>query len=189
MPASDLFTVNLAGKCCQWLVSVLFSLCIAMLALFGVALAHVLYIFTRRRIVAYRSPLQNLPGPKNAHWFKGNFVDLREADSSRLQEEWVRTYGHVLKYHSGLAVRRPFRGSVVVVFLLDRSHNDFFALGLTRYGSQSPKLLAVDPVAVSYILQNDGTFQKSEILRFLLGEITGRGMYDRAFLRLRFDIH
>jgi hypothetical protein len=102
MPASDLFTVQL-GRC--WLVSVLYSLFIAMLALFGVAVTYVLYVFMRRRIVAYRSPLQNLPGPKNAHWFKGNFVDVRELDSSRLQEEWVRTYGHVLKYHAGLAVR------------------------------------------------------------------------------------
>ena len=128
MPTSDLFTVQLV-RCCQWLVSVLYSLFIAMLALFGVAVAHVLYVFTRRRILAYRSPLQNLPGPKNAHWFKGNFVDVREGDSSRLQEEWVRTYGHVLKYHSSLAVRHFFHDCLSSFYQCYRTI--FFEFGLT----------------------------------------------------------
>jgi len=64
-----------------------------------------LYVLLKRRISAYRSPLRNLPGPERANWFKGNFVDVPEPESSRLQEDWVRTYGHVLKYHSGLGVR------------------------------------------------------------------------------------
>jgi hypothetical protein len=36
----------------------------------------------------------------------------------------------------------------------------------------------VDPVAVSYVLQNSDSFQKSELLRFSLGTFTGRGMHD-----------
>jgi len=122
---------------------VLRSLFVAALALCGALAAYVLCIFMRRRIAVYRSPLQNVPGPENAHWFKGNFADVREPDSTRLQEEWVRTYGHVLKFHSTLG---------------------------------TPKLLAVDPLAISYVLQNSDTFQKSEVLRFTLGVATGRGL-------------
>jgi len=102
-PASEISTLQL-GR--YWLAPVLCSLFIATLALCGLVVAYVLYVFMRRRIVAYRSPLQNLPGPENAHWFKGNFVDVSEADSTRLQEEWVRAYGHVLRFYTGLAVRR-----------------------------------------------------------------------------------
>jgi hypothetical protein len=43
---------------------------------------------------------------------------------------------------------------------------------------QAQKLLVADPVAVSYVLQNSDTFQKSEILRFNLGAFTGKGMDD-----------
>jgi hypothetical protein len=87
---------------------VLRSLFVAALALCGALAAYVLCIFMRRRIAVYRSPLQNVPGPENAHWFKGNFADVREPDSTRLQEEWVRTYGHVLKFYSTFGVRLFF---------------------------------------------------------------------------------
>ncbi|KAI9460714.1 cytochrome P450 [Russula earlei] len=72
-------------------------------ALSGASAAYVLVVLMMHRISAYRSPLRNVPGPENAHWFKGNFVDVREQDSTRLQEQWVQTYGHVLKFHSALA--------------------------------------------------------------------------------------
>ena len=97
-------------------VPVLRSLFAAVLALCGASAAYVLYIIMRRRIAAYRSPLRNVPGPENAHWFKGNFVDVREPDSTRLQEEWVRTYGHVLKFYSTLAVRLFFFSSLPSLF-------------------------------------------------------------------------
>jgi hypothetical protein len=77
------------------------------LALFGTSAAYVLYIIICRSIRAYRSPLRNLPGPRNAHWFNGNYNDVPEGDSTRLQEEWVKTYGHVLKVHSRFGVRCP----------------------------------------------------------------------------------
>ena len=39
----------------------------------------------------------------------------------------------------------------------------------------------MDPVAVSYVLQNSDSFQKSELLRFSLGVFTGKGMHDSPF--------
>jgi len=83
------------------------SLFFAAAALLGASATYVLYILTRRRILAYRSPLRNVPGPGGAHWFKGNFTAVQETDSTRLQEEWVREYGHVLKFQSTLWVRFP----------------------------------------------------------------------------------
>ena len=77
----------------------------ALSAFIGVSATYVLYILTRRRISAYRSPLRDVPGPEGARWLKGNFTEVQETDSARLQEEWVRKYGHVLKYQSRLWVR------------------------------------------------------------------------------------
>ncbi len=77
-------------------------------AFVGTSATYVLYILTRRRISAYRSPLQNLPGPGGAHWLKGNFTIEMETDSTRLQEAWVQKYGHVLKFQSFLWVSSPF---------------------------------------------------------------------------------
>ncbi|KAI0250884.1 cytochrome P450 [Lactifluus subvellereus] len=115
------------------------------LALSGTSAAYVFYILICRRIRAYRSPLRDVPGPGTAHWLNGSFDDVPEADATRLQEEWVKTYGHVLKFHS-------------------------------RFGFS--KLLTVDPVAVSHVLQNCDTFQKSEFLKFTLGTTIGRGTYN-----------
>jgi hypothetical protein len=78
------------------------------LALFVTLVALVLSMVIRFRIRAYRSPLQSVPGPRKAHWLKGNFVDVPEGDAMRLQEEWVKTYGHVLKYYSFFGVRFTF---------------------------------------------------------------------------------
>jgi hypothetical protein len=80
----------------------------AAIAFIGVSATYVLYILMRRRISAYRSALRNVPGPGGANWFKGNFAEIQEADSACLREEWVRKYGHVLKYQSLLWVRFPF---------------------------------------------------------------------------------
>lgn len=76
-------------------------------AFIGLSATYVLYILFRRRILAYRSQLRSVPGPGGAHWFKGNFTEVQEVDSTRLQEEWVRKYGHVLKFQSLLWVRLP----------------------------------------------------------------------------------
>lgn len=92
----------------HFVVSGVRSLFVLVLAFFGASAAYVFYVLMRHRISAYRSPLRNLPGPEKAHWYKGNFVDVEEPDSMRLQEEWVRTYGHVLKFHSFFGVCFPF---------------------------------------------------------------------------------
>ncbi|KAI9443950.1 cytochrome P450 [Lactarius indigo] len=79
---------------------------ISAVGLSALSATYILYVLILGRIRAYHSPLQNVPGPKNAHWFKGNFVDVQEPDSLRLQEEWVRTYGHVAKYHARFGTLR-----------------------------------------------------------------------------------
>ena len=78
------------------------------LILSGTLAAYVFYMIMCRRIRAYRSPLRNLPGPRNAHWLNGSFNEVPEEDATRLLEEWVKTYGHVLKIHSRFGVRFPF---------------------------------------------------------------------------------
>lgn len=164
---------------------VLRSLFVAALALCGALAAYVLCIFMRRRVAVYRSPLQNVPGPENAHWFRGSFVDVREQDSTRLQEEWVRTYGHVLKFYSTLGVRLFFFSSLPSLFGVGYL---FFSLKYLRmysrlfYDAQTQILLAVDPVAISYVLQNSDTFQKSEFLRYSFDVAVGKGMHDNSFL-------
>ena len=114
------------GRYFELFIPVVRSLFVVVLALCGVSTTYVLYVITRRRVAAIRSPLQNLPGPEKAHWFKGNFVDVGEPDSASLQEEWVRTYGHVLKYYSGLGVR-------LFKFSLRCSHLHF-SLNFHRFG-------------------------------------------------------
>jgi hypothetical protein len=44
--------------------------------------------------------------------------------------------------------------------------------------------MAVDPVAISYILQNDDTFEKAEFIRYILGTLTGRGTYKQFHMKL-----
>jgi hypothetical protein len=92
------------------LASIVCPLVFVISAFIGVSATYVLYILMRRRISAYRSPLRNVPGPGGAHWLKGNFTEVGEtdSDSTRLQEQWVRKYGHVLKFQSRLWVRFPF---------------------------------------------------------------------------------
>ena len=90
------------------LAAIVRPLVFATSAFIGVSATYVLYILIHRRFSAYRSPLRNLPGPEGASWFKGNFTEVEETDSTRLKEEWVQKYGHVLKYQSVLWVRFPF---------------------------------------------------------------------------------
>ena len=90
------------------LASIIRPLIFVISTFIGVSATYVLYILTHRRISSYRSPLRNVPGPEGAHWLKGNFTQVQEIDSTRLQEEWVRKYGHVLKFQSRLWVRFPF---------------------------------------------------------------------------------
>lgn len=160
MPAHD--TPSLL--CRLLLVVAARPLFISVFALFALPTTYILCVLILNQIRAYRSPLRNLPGPKKAHWLKGNFTDVQEHDSLRLQEEWVKTYGHVIRYHSHFGVRPylfySFRGGT----------NDVSACR-----SQTLRVLAADPIAVAYVLQNSQIFQKSDFVKFILGDFVGRG--------------
>ena len=122
------------------LAAIVRPLVFATSALIGVSATYVLYILMRRRISAYRSPLRNVPGPGGARWFKGNFTEVQEADSARLQEEWVRKYGHVLKFQSLLWVRFfffPFENSL--------SCAQYDRLALCRHRNYWPWTLSRSP--------------------------------------------
>jgi hypothetical protein len=110
-------------------------------AFIGVSATYVLYILIRRRISAYRSQLRNVPGPGGANWFKGNFTQVPETDSTRLQEEWVRKYGHVLKYQSLLWVRFRF------FYYLEASFScaQYDRLALCRHRNYWPWTLSRSP--------------------------------------------
>ena len=87
------------------LVATTRALFICALVLFVVSVTYIVYGLILRRVRAHRSLLQSLPGPDKAHWLRGNFVDVQESESSRLQEEWVNTYGHVMRYQARFGVR------------------------------------------------------------------------------------
>ncbi|KAH9005441.1 cytochrome P450 [Lactarius hatsudake] len=127
---------SLSFLCRQSLVIAARAIFILALLFFALSAIYILYVLILGRIRAYRSPLQNVPGPKEAHWLSGDFVDVQEPDSSRLQEEWVRTYGHVMRYHSRFgALRLLTVDPVAIAYILQNSEtfqkSDFvrFSLG------------------------------------------------------------
>ncbi|KAF9234848.1 cytochrome P450 [Melanogaster broomeanus] len=44
------------------------------------------------------SPLRHLPGPEGTSWIYGHLRDVFNGESFVLHEEWVKEYGHTLKY-------------------------------------------------------------------------------------------
>ncbi|KAI0701859.1 cytochrome P450 [Cytidiella melzeri] len=50
------------------------------------------------------SPLRNLPGPPNAHFFWGHARNIYNADHSVLQEQWVQEYGPTISYNGLMSV-------------------------------------------------------------------------------------
>ena len=103
MPIHD--TTLRLSLCRTSLVAAARTLFVFALALFALPATYILCVLILGQIRAYRSPLRNLPGPKKAHWLKDNFIDVHEPDSLRMQEEWVKTYGHVIRLHSRFGVR------------------------------------------------------------------------------------
>ena len=115
MPAYDTLLL------CQQLLTVAArTLVISALVLSALPATYILSVLILGQIRAYRSPLRNLPGPSKGHWLSGNFIDVQEPDSSRLQEEWVKTYGHVIRYHSRFGVRSYFIHSIRGACLVQR---------------------------------------------------------------------
>ncbi|KAI9443952.1 cytochrome P450 [Lactarius indigo] len=119
----------------QSLVVAARTIFISALGLFALSITYILYVLILGRVRAYRSPLQNVPGPKEEHWLRGNFVDVQEPDSSRLQEEWVNTYGHVVKYHARFGTLRLLTvDPVAIAYILQNSEvfqkSDFLSFTL-----------------------------------------------------------
>ncbi|KAG9318254.1 cytochrome P450 [Chiua virens] len=54
------------------------------------------------------SPIRHLRGPKGTSWIYGNMRDIWNAENSVLHEEWVKQYGHVLKYKGFFSSDRLF---------------------------------------------------------------------------------
>ncbi|KAF9239085.1 cytochrome P450 [Melanogaster broomeanus] len=54
------------------------------------------------------SPLRHLPGPKGTSWIYGNLRDIFTAENSVLHEQWVKEYGHTLKYKGFFSTNRLF---------------------------------------------------------------------------------
>jgi hypothetical protein len=157
MPGPDIFFA--LARHLRVLFVLVRSLVVVALALSALLASYVLYIIVKRRISAYRSPLRDLPGPERAHWFKGNFVDVAEPNSARLQEEWVRTYGHVLKYHSIIGVCPFFvcflQKNVNTIILVICSHRNYSLSTLSpsptsyKTATLSENLISYDSVLVS----------------------------------------
>ncbi|KAI9443954.1 cytochrome P450 [Lactarius indigo] len=68
---------------------------------------------------------------------------MQEPDSSRLQEEWVRTYGHVVKYHSRFGTVRPLTVDPVAnAYILQNSEifqkSDFLKFSLGTFTGRGP---------------------------------------------------
>ena len=54
----------------------------------------------------YKSPLRNLPGPPNEHWFYGNLKVIHEEDNSVPQERWASESGsQTIMYRGFMGVR------------------------------------------------------------------------------------
>ncbi|KAJ7275767.1 cytochrome P450 [Mycena rebaudengoi] len=45
------------------------------------------------------SSLRSLPGPKSAHWLYGNYVQLALDKDSRLELQWAKQYGRILRFN------------------------------------------------------------------------------------------
>jgi hypothetical protein len=71
------------------------------LAFFG----YVAVVFGNNYVHALTSPLANLPGPKRDSLLSGNFRDAPEANSLRLLESWLDTYGRAVRYYTVFGVR------------------------------------------------------------------------------------
>ncbi|KAH8985283.1 cytochrome P450 [Lactarius akahatsu] len=113
------------------------------LALFALSAIYLLYVIILGHVRAYRSPLQHVPGPKESHWLKGNFVDVQEPDSSRLQEEWVRTYGHVVRYHAHFGALRLLTVDPVAVAYILQNGEIFQKLDFLKFSLGSGEGLLI----------------------------------------------
>lgn len=55
----------------------------------------------------YFSPLRDLPGPKSESFIWGNLGEMQTEEYIKKHEEWVETYGKVIKYKGFFNVSSP----------------------------------------------------------------------------------
>ncbi|KAI0267369.1 cytochrome P450 [Gloeopeniophorella convolvens] len=61
---------------------------------------YIAYWVISSKIRNATSPLRDLPGPPSYSWATGSFREDREFEAVAQQEEWLRQYGPVFRYHS-----------------------------------------------------------------------------------------
>lgn len=61
-----------------------------------------IYKISRILIEPFISPIRDLPGPPSTSWLSGHSNSLFEIG---IFEDWVRTYGHTIRFKSILNVR------------------------------------------------------------------------------------
>jgi hypothetical protein len=61
-------------------------------------LVPLLFKFIPRFLRSLRSPVNDVPGPESGHFLWGNLKQISNASALILHEEWVATYGHIIKY-------------------------------------------------------------------------------------------
>ncbi|KZP14576.1 cytochrome P450 [Athelia psychrophila] len=75
---------------------------------------------------AYRqltTPLRQLPGPRSAHWFYGNFGQILAAENSVMHEQWFDEFGPTIKYDALLrAARLCTKDTRAVAHILNHSY-------------------------------------------------------------------
>ncbi|KIK68810.1 hypothetical protein GYMLUDRAFT_36303 [Collybiopsis luxurians FD-317 M1] len=54
------------------------------------------------------SPMKDIPGPPNPHWFWGSMKEIAASDAGVLHEQWVEQYGRTMKYRWILGRERLF---------------------------------------------------------------------------------
>jgi hypothetical protein len=145
-------------------VYILFSVLFAVLVPVCYATYHVV-------IAPYFSPLRNLPGPPAEGWLGTHMHLLLNSDrSARETEKMVKQYGRnfriqglgrvrlSLTIHCGCAVRRPL-------------HLPYY-----MYAQHDERLMTVDPVAVSHVLNRSTVYEKPWQSRRLITRLIGEGM-------------
>ncbi|KAJ6594757.1 cytochrome P450 [Mycena capillaripes] len=117
--------------------------------------AYALYTIVRALYLERISPLQSVPGPKSSHWLLGNLKEVMPDEIRAL--DYLPHEKWTSQY--GRTIR----------------FNSFVGFG---------QLYTMDPKALSHVLSNTYTYQKSEISRYILGKIIGPGI-----LLVEEDVH
>jgi hypothetical protein len=176
MQASDGSPRVKIGPYFELLIHVARALFVVVLSLRGVSVTYVLYDF--HASLRFALPCGTCPGLKK----RTNSKAASSMCASHIRHGYKRSGSDAWACPQVLfsSCRPSLFPSLLLLF---SPSNVYFSLDRTTFiWPFYPKLLALDPVVVSYILQNNVIFQNSELLRFILGHVSGRGMYHRPIL-------